>query len=109
MPAIQIQGAGPEGPDDSDLEFSPRGFARYGSTLTTYGEIVEVYESSSAEGPHIWLSIGVGADKHTAAHLSLEQALEIHANLDRAIERGARLFGIELVDAEDDAEDGHPT
>lgn len=99
MPAIRIEGPGPQDGDDSDLEFSPRGFATYGRTPTTYEEVVRVYESSSAEGPHIWLSLDSpdgDQTKHRAAHLNLEQAIEIRNSLDRAIERGARLYGIEL-------------
>lgn len=98
MPAVKIEGDGPQGPDDSDLEFSSRGFAMYGRTVTTYADAVSVYESSAAYGPHIWLSIEPGHEdkQRVAAHMSLEQAIEIYNNLDRAIERGARLYGIEL-------------
>lgn len=105
MPALRIQGEGPQDDDDSDLEFSPRGFAIYGRTPTSYGEVVSVYESSSAEGPYIWLSLDApdgDKTKHHAAHLSLEQAIEIYNNLDRAIERGARLHGIEFVDEDEE-------
>lgn len=101
MPAIKIEGPGPQGPDDSDLEFSSRGFAMYGRTPTSYGEVVSVYESSSAEGPHIWLSIDSpdgDENRHRAVHMDLEQAVEIQNHLTRAIERGARLYGIELVE-----------
>lgn len=96
MPAIKIEGDGPDGPDDSDLEFSPRGFALYGSTETTYGDTVRVYESSSAEGPHVWLAVDPREEGKSAhAHLSLEQAEAIRDQLSRAIDRGRRIWGVE--------------
>jgi hypothetical protein len=105
VPVIRIEGDGPQGdPEDEGLEFSPRGFAMYGRVPTTYGEIVSVYESSSAEGPHIWMSFDApdgDKEKSQAVHLNLEQAIDVCNNLNRAIERGARLYGIELTEDED--------
>jgi hypothetical protein len=37
-------------------ELNARGFAKFGDVVTSYGEIVGVYESSSAEGRYVWLS-----------------------------------------------------
>ena len=51
----------------------------------TYGRLVEVYESSSASGPRVWVSVEnptvVGAK--AAAHLNPEQARELRDRLDR--------------------------
>jgi hypothetical protein len=91
------------------IEFSERGFARWPTTPTTRDEEVEVYESSAAAGPHLWLGVrGVAhlseptvrehlapsdgfpgvwlAPGHMAAHLSLAQAEQLHATLGQAVE-----------------------
>lgn len=66
-----------------------RGFLGYGQPLQcTYGTTIEVYESSSAEGPHVWLKLrqdprvlrGEQAGEATA-HLSEEQASAVVASL----------------------------
>lgn len=67
-----------------------RGFHGYGKPFKdSYGGELAVYESSSAEGPHVWLKIDapwnktghLGApmpDHHSAtAHLNAKQALEL--------------------------------
>lgn len=92
-----------------EIEFSERGFARWPTTPTTRDEEVEVYESSAAAGPHLWLGVrGVAhlseptvrehlapsdgfpgvwlAPGHMAAHLSLAQAEQLHATLGQAVE-----------------------
>lgn len=61
-----------------------RNLGRYALFTDTYGAEVKVSQSSSAEGPHVWIFVkGGGAnnpDHHlavkgeSAAHLSLEQA-----------------------------------
>lgn len=65
-----------------------RGFYSYGRPLQTcYGDIVEVYESSSAEGPHVWLSVkgnvvGVAMSPVTlCAHLDVKMAKDMVARL----------------------------
>lgn len=66
-----------------------RGFLTYagGPIRTSYGHEVRVQESSSAEGPHVWLFIG---DSPTTSshhpHLDLEQAVALRAALDQFIE-----------------------
>lgn len=96
MPAIQIQGPG-QTPDDEDLQFTPRGFAIYLNIVDTYGTKVRVQESSSAEGPHIWIFCDPMSEeqKGTSPHLNLEQAEAVRDALDRAIARGKQLWGDE--------------
>lgn len=72
------------------IERSDRGFHQYGEepVRCTYGTSVEVYESSSAEGPHVWLKLL--CDSHVlsnqaagegTAHLNEAQAREVIARL----------------------------
>jgi len=66
-----------------------RGFVGYGEPVhCTYGTAIEVYESSSAEGPHIWLALRQDlrvlrnfAAGEAHAHLSAEQARLVIARL----------------------------
>jgi hypothetical protein len=79
-----------------------RGFKHYEDVTTDRGEMVKVYESSSAEGPHLWLQVtgeahlegprcdAVGipfgvAPASCAAHLTLDQARAVRDRLDAAI------------------------
>lgn len=66
-----------------------RGFLTYGGREipTDYGHTVRVQESSAADGPHVWLFISdsLQVDKHNP-HLSLEQAIAVHAALGQFIE-----------------------
>lgn len=71
-----------------------RGLNMYGSPVaTTYGHLIEVQDSSSAEGPHCWMWVypgeyGTRDDSVTGArgvHLSLDEAVEIRDRLDRFI------------------------
>ncbi|WP_328856883.1 hypothetical protein OG579_16945 [Williamsia herbipolensis] len=72
---------------------SERGFELYGSPVaTTYGDVVSVYESSAASGPHIWLRTQRPGDADNdevtqAAHMSVEQATAIRDRLTLAINR----------------------
>lgn len=83
-------------------EYSERGFARWRGVETDRGERVDVYESSAASGPHLWLSIageahldvaprphpgiaGGVATGSLAAHLTLEQAQQVLAHLSAAV------------------------
>jgi hypothetical protein len=126
VPAVRIGRERPEEPEEGVVGYSNRGFAIYGEVPTTYGDTVRIYESSSAEGPFIWLSIDKPEKgiEHAAAHLSLEQALEIRDALKAAIRRGMRLYGITAEEIqrpgpsapdsaapvdETDPEDGHAT
>lgn len=66
-----------------------RGFLTYtgGPIDTDYGHTITVRESSSAEGPKVWLFI---SDSPTVPghdpHLTLEQAIALRAALDQFIE-----------------------
>lgn len=60
-----------------------RGFRQYGAPLqTASGEFVEVYESSSASGPHCWLRVFGGRASVSAAVGVLGVAA--HLNVDHA-------------------------
>jgi len=66
-----------------------RGFLLYGGQpiYTSYGHEVRVQESSSAEDPHVWLFIGESAlTRKQDPHLSLEQAIAVHAALGQFID-----------------------
>lgn len=76
----------------SDIEItetSNRGFHQYGEPfLCTYGTRLRVYESSSAEAPHVWLNmkadLRVLRDEgrgEATAHLNEEQARALVARL----------------------------
>lgn len=62
-----------------------RGFHGYGKPVRcTYDTQVEVYESSSAEGPHVWLRLTANpamlralAPGESVAHLNVKQAQEV--------------------------------
>jgi hypothetical protein len=71
-----------------------RGFRQYGAPLQTVsGEFIEVYESSSASGPHCWLRVfGGRADDSAAvkglgvaAHLNVDHAFLVHFALSTAL------------------------
>jgi len=63
-----------------------RGFHGYGEEqVCTYGSRIDVYESSAASGPHVWLSVEVSTPGRTSgaahAHLNEEQARVLIARL----------------------------
>lgn len=66
-----------------------RGFLTYGGREipTDYGHTIRVQESSSAEEPKVWLFISDSphVDGHNP-HLTLEQAIAVHAALGQFIE-----------------------
>jgi hypothetical protein len=76
-----------------------RGFHQYSEPVrSAYGDMVEVYESSSARGPHCWLRIyDDGQSSITdrepgtmAAHLTLEQATAIRDRLTAFIDEASQ-------------------
>lgn len=70
----------------SDIEITEtsRGLHIYGEpVVTSYGDVVSVYESSAASGPCCWLRIEQVSE--SAAHLNLEQAVAIRDRLDAFI------------------------
>jgi hypothetical protein len=63
-----------------------RGFHQYGKDAAcTYGTTMRVYESGSAEGPHVWLNLKAGPaltpegqePVDVSAHLNRKQALRL--------------------------------
>jgi hypothetical protein len=91
---------------------SDRGFLTYagGPIPTDYGHDINVYESSAAFGPHVWLSV-VDSPRVEGrnAHLTLRQAVLLRGALDQFIqgvperwEHGAEL----LANAEAGIDDG---
>ena len=72
-----------------------RGFHGYGAPMTcTYGTTIEVYQSSSAEGPRVWLSLVEGRSLDSGpgracAHLTPRQAQEVIRRLQTWLEREA--------------------
>lgn len=66
-----------------------RGFLAYagGPIKTSYGHTINVYESSAASAPHVWVAVSESreVDGHNA-HLTLEQAIMLRAALDQFIE-----------------------
>lgn len=66
-----------------------RGFLTYGGgeIPTDYGHKIRVQESSSAEGPKVWLFISDSpVTEGRDPHLTLEQAIAVHAALGQFIE-----------------------
>jgi len=79
-----------------------RGFLIYGGDAveTSYGHSVRVQESSSAEGPHVWLFVGESPTvKAMDPHLSLAEAIEIRDRLDQFISMTAARWGRKYVTA----------
>lgn len=64
-----------------------RGFLGYAQFDDTYGAQVRVKESSSANGPHVWIFVGGGrlSNNDGSAHLTIEQAVLVRDALDRFI------------------------
>ena len=48
-------------------------------------EVVKVYESSAADGPHVWLRVEEDRVSYASAHLTLEHAAELRDQLDYLI------------------------
>lgn len=66
-----------------------RGFLTYGGgeIPTSYGHTIRVQESSAASGPHVWLFIsGSSRVPGHDPHLSLADALRVHAALGQFID-----------------------
>jgi hypothetical protein len=65
-----------------------RGLKNYGDPLRcSYGTTIEVYDSSAAESPHVWLKLEAGNRLpfdagQGVAHLSEEQARDLRDRLD---------------------------
>ncbi|MET9517435.1 hypothetical protein [Streptomyces sp. NPDC002994] len=67
-----------------------RGFLLYGGEpiQTDYGHTIRVTESSSADGPHVWLFVDESevVPGPPNPHLNLEQAIRLREALDQFIE-----------------------
>lgn len=72
-------------PDHLTVTRTDRGFSHLPALLDTYGGQVEVYESSAASGPHIWLNAQspanyndpAGAKTQAMLHLPVEDAVKL--------------------------------
>lgn len=76
-------------PPHLNRALSSRGFARYPPLVDTYGtHEVQVYESSAASEPCLWVNVGATDDPEPrcAAHLTLEQAQQLADQLLDAIQ-----------------------
>lgn len=77
-----------------------RGFLIYGggSFPTSYGHELRVQESSSANGPHVWIFIGEsGTTKSMDPHLSLEEAIDLRDRLNQFISMTTARWGRKYV------------
>lgn len=88
-----------------EIKLTPRndrGFVATDETLTDYGSTVRFGESSSAEGPKLWMWTeqpppqygGQLEQGSVSTHMTLEQAREIHAKLGRMIEFTEKSWGV---------------
>lgn len=61
---------------------SLRGFNSMPTLVTAYGEKVRLYESSAADGPHVWLAVNDASAHMTLAQLQklIDQAQWLIAN-----------------------------
>jgi hypothetical protein len=89
--------------DAPAYEVSDRGFVHWRPVATTYGHEVKIYESSAAVHACMWLALGQGKiddqDGERAAHLTYEQALQVHARIGAWLERHRGGFARERADA----------
>ena len=89
--------------DAANYEISERGFVHWTPVPTTYGHEVKVYESSAAEQACMWLAISPklhGQDcGEQCAHLTYEQALEVHGRIGAWLERHRAEFARRRADA----------
>ena len=80
-------------------QVTERGFQRHAPVPSEYGGHVEVYESSAASGPHIWLNVEcpaslndpTGPTRDAVAHLTLESATLLRDQLTQLIENHYQL------------------
>lgn len=71
------------------VDKSSRGFLQGGPIPSEYGGSIRAYESSSAEGPHLWVRIECPVDfnnpdgerKDAVVHLTLENAKALEKQL----------------------------
>lgn len=85
------------------LERSQRGFLQGAPVTTTYGAVIRFSESSAVNGPYIWMYCeqpdnGVLDPFDAAAHMTMEQALQVHANLGQMLTSVQMLATVEEDD-----------
>lgn len=71
-------------PDHLDRVTTSRGFDHMPMLTNERGVSVRVYESSNAEGPHLWLALALGEDSFggtTAIQLEATQAWQLAEQL----------------------------
>lgn len=83
---------------DDDYKVTDRGFKHWEPTITSYNTEVRIYESLAAMGPHIWMALTQNPysnlePSETHAHMSLEEAIEIHSKLGAAIAATKEAWG----------------
>lgn len=87
--ALQLQiamlrPAEPAAPAEAAPHVSDRGFRGF-AVAGRDDEVVEIFESSLASGPHVWLQIGdptMGEGSSASAQLSLDAVREVRDRLD---------------------------
>lgn len=66
----------PEPAEHLAARTTSRGFAHYTAIPSAYGGEAEVYESSAASGPHVWLKV-----TESPLHLTAENATKLAEQL----------------------------
>lgn len=66
-----------------------RGFAIYAEFADSYGSEIRVQESSSAEGPHVWIFCRNVSAPNMDPHLTPAQARRVRDALDRFLRHRA--------------------
>lgn len=76
-----------------DVTTSGRGLRFYPTLVETYGKTgVYVSESSAASGPHVWVRILETSGYKQAAHLTVEQAVQLAEQLLHCVEHHYQLL-----------------
>jgi hypothetical protein len=78
---------------DENIKTDERGFITYDDIIDSYCARVRVKESSSAEGPHVWIfieggiiEVGSSEINDGSAHLNIEQAKHVRDALSKWID-----------------------
>lgn len=90
------------GPDDTVAPTNDRGFLGYADLTDSYGGRVRVYESSSAEGPHVWLNVDA-SEWNTAPDVARTAVASSHLDREQTA-RVVRGFVRWLAQTDDDGE-----
>jgi hypothetical protein len=94
LPLVRVVEGMTELPHQSDAEpvISGRGLAYWPRIATENGVAIDVYESSAADAPHIWLSLtdfisGRTRSVSVVSHMTVDQARAARDALTAAIDR----------------------